>query len=358
LHFTRQDGLSSNIIFALALGPDETVWAATDEGVSRIQAMGAEVRVTTFSALHGLALPVRDIAVGPDGTPWLATDGGVFRIMPHGGLVQGVVHDPMGRPLAGVDITGLGTPFRAVTDENGHFVLANLPSGPLRLRVDGRQASVGRLTRVFRELVVPPGDHTIEPFTLVRLLSGISIDTAQGGSILFPEVPGAVLEVDTAAVQFPPGVAAEFSLTLIPPTALPFPLPEGFTVGAAVELQPDGTIFTVPAELTLPNQGGLPAGQAAILLRLDETTLTYVPVGRGRVSDDGTVITTTSGGLRHLSTVVFASVPAGPPHRLVIAAGAGQTGVVETVLPVPLPVMGRSRHRWQRPVSTVKQRRC
>ena len=34
---TRQDGLSSNIIFALAKGRDGSIWAATDDGVTRIR---------------------------------------------------------------------------------------------------------------------------------------------------------------------------------------------------------------------------------------------------------------------------------------------------------------------------------
>jgi ligand-binding sensor domain-containing protein len=81
LHLTRQEGLSSNIVFALAEGPDGSIWAATEEGVSRIRAVDNTVTITNFSALDGLALPVRDVAVDATGAVWLATDGGLFRIV-------------------------------------------------------------------------------------------------------------------------------------------------------------------------------------------------------------------------------------------------------------------------------------
>src|SRR5262249_32705131 len=82
LHLTRSDGLSSNLVFALAVGPDDTVWAATDEGVSRLREVEGKVTITNVSALDGLGLPVRAVAVDAAGTVWLATDGGLFQISP------------------------------------------------------------------------------------------------------------------------------------------------------------------------------------------------------------------------------------------------------------------------------------
>ena len=48
LHLTRQEGLGSNLILALAVGPDGAVWAATDEGVSRLRARGGDGRDQQF----------------------------------------------------------------------------------------------------------------------------------------------------------------------------------------------------------------------------------------------------------------------------------------------------------------------
>ena len=48
LHLTRQEGLGSNLILALAVGPDGAVWAATDEGVSRLRERDGAVEISNF----------------------------------------------------------------------------------------------------------------------------------------------------------------------------------------------------------------------------------------------------------------------------------------------------------------------
>jgi hypothetical protein len=77
------------------------------------------------------------------------------------------------------------------------------------------------------------------------------------------------------------------------------------------------------------------------LLVLDATTLSYAQVGQGRVSDDGTLITTTSGGLTRLAPVVFASTPITTQSTLVAVTGDNQQGVVGDLLPTPLLVQVR-----------------
>jgi len=253
--------------------------------------------------------------------------------------VQGRVVDSTTRPVVGADVTLRGTPFHAATDALGQFVLANLPSGPQILHADGRLAVGSRFTGAFRAITVPDaGTQTLEAMVLVPQAPAVPIDLLQGGHVTFPGVPDAAVDLPAQALQVPTGVAPGLSLTLLPVTALPFPVPDGFRIGAAAELGPASAILAVPATLSLPNQGELPAGQAVTLLRLDETTLTYVATGRGRVSDDSSVITTTGGGLLSLGTVVFARVSAGRNSQLRVAAGDGQTGVVGMPLLLPLTV--------------------
>ena len=89
LHLTRQEGLGSNLILALAVGPDGAVWAATDEGVSRIRARDGTVEISNFAGLEHVPGPVRKVAVDAAGTVWLATDAGLFRLQPGGGSGAG-----------------------------------------------------------------------------------------------------------------------------------------------------------------------------------------------------------------------------------------------------------------------------
>jgi len=105
LHLTRQDGLGSNLILALAVGPDGAVWAATDEGVSRIRERDGAVEISNFSGLENVPGPVRGVTVDAVGLVWLATDAGLFRLQPGGGSVAGgasrVTSGPRLIPVAG-----------------------------------------------------------------------------------------------------------------------------------------------------------------------------------------------------------------------------------------------------------------
>jgi hypothetical protein len=78
------------------------------------------VIITTFTALDGLALPVRAVAVDGTGSVLMATDGGSFGLSRRRGSA-GVVQNPGMRPVAGADVVIVGTPFRAVTDTEGVF---------------------------------------------------------------------------------------------------------------------------------------------------------------------------------------------------------------------------------------------
>ena len=63
------------------MGPDGSVWAATEEGVSRLREVGGTPTITNFTSLDGVPTPVHDVAVAGDGTVWLATDSGLYRLL-------------------------------------------------------------------------------------------------------------------------------------------------------------------------------------------------------------------------------------------------------------------------------------
>jgi hypothetical protein len=157
--------------------------------------------------------------------------------------------------------------------------------------------------------------------------------------VTFPVVPGAALEVPPGATTLPPGTAPALSLTALPLTALPQALSPGFTPVAAAAFDPEGLRFSRPVRLTLPLPTPLHPGQLGILLHFNAATQTYEQVGLGRVSADGIRMTTLSGGLRHLSTVVFATTGAQATRVfLVPVAGNNQRVQPGEVLPEPLVV--------------------
>jgi hypothetical protein len=163
---TKRDGLLGSYILALTVGPDGAIWAATEGGVSRITDFNGIRTIRTFGAVDGLALPVRDVTVDEANTVWLATDGGLFRIIPQGGKMDGVVRDPRRQPVAGVDVLVQGTPFRAVTDAEGHYTLL-LPPGPHRLQFTGRLATGGPFHAAFLDVVVRIGEQVLPTVELI-----------------------------------------------------------------------------------------------------------------------------------------------------------------------------------------------
>lgn len=81
--FTTEDGLASNEVSAVAVAPDGALWFGTPGGVSR---QGPDGRWQTFTTADGLADDwVSAIAVAPDGAVWFGTlEGGVSRLGPDG----------------------------------------------------------------------------------------------------------------------------------------------------------------------------------------------------------------------------------------------------------------------------------
>jgi parallel beta-helix repeat protein len=158
------------------------------------------------------------------------------------------------------------------------------------------------------------------------------------------------LDIPPQTAHFPEGAAAAIGLTLLPLPALPRPLPSGFTGIVAAEIDSPGLTFTTPARLTLPTVGQLSPGDLLVLLCLDEATGTYTPLGLGRVSGEGTVIESLSGGVRHACTVVYARTgPDGTKVFLLPVSGNQQQAEPGEELPEPLVV--RLEDQFGNPIS-------
>jgi sugar lactone lactonase YvrE len=188
---TRREGLGSNLILALAVGPDGSVWAATEEGLSRVQDTPGGLAVTAFSPLDGVPRPVWDVAVAPNGAVWLATEEGLVRLLGRGGGLRGVVVDAQGRPVAEAEVVVAGTAFRAVTDAQGQYVLEDLPPGPAQLVIDGSLAAGGPFTAAGQAVEVTLGERTLAPAVLAPRPPAAGLVKVSGDNQI--GVPGAEL---------------------------------------------------------------------------------------------------------------------------------------------------------------------
>lgn len=297
-----QEGVSSNLILALLAGTDDTMWAATDEGVSRIQEQDGAFSIKQFSRLDGLVLPVRDLAIDPQDRVWLATEGGLWRMLRAGGVIQGEVLDFAGNPVVGADVLIVGTPWRAVTDAAGRFRIANMPPGPHHLQVDGALAAGGPFGLTEQSVVVITGEQTLaQPLHLLRRGERQLVRDAgnpQSGFV------GATLSLAVALLDADGHGALNVPLTFT------------LSPGNNGSITPDQPVLT-DAE-----------GRAAIMLTLG-----------ARATVNQVTVTTPEEPASRLSLVL--SVTGLPEHssaRLLSVSGNNQSAQVQESLPLPLVV--------------------
>lgn len=217
---------------------------------------------------------------------------------------RGFVYTDKGEPLPGVRISVGRTSVVSTTDEGGAFVLDNLPPGRVDLFVDGRTSShLGQVwpSLHFEAFAVRGQDNALpHPVYLPPLLS--SQARVVGGNedviLTIPGIEGFQMKVKANSVTFPDG-SRTGTLVVSPVTAdkLPMAPPAG---GAAFGLpawtvQPAGTRFDPPIEVTLPNSRAYPPGDNLPVVQWDHDLGQFVPMGRATVSEDGALLVTDAG---------------------------------------------------------------
>jgi hypothetical protein len=225
----------------------------------------------------------------------------------------GQIFDDKSRPLAGIKVSLGRTAMVSTTDEQGQFELNNIPPGRIDLFIDGRTynpsfnparaqypslhfeayAVKGRVNQIAHPIYLPPLATSSDSAKVV----GGSTDVI----LTIPGLAGFQMKIKANSVTFPDG--SKTGLLIVSPVTadkLPMSPPAGgATFGVpAWTIQPAGTRFDPPIEVTLPNAGGYPAGDNLPIVQWDHDLGQYVAMGRATVSEDGAVlITDSSSGL-------------------------------------------------------------
>lgn len=162
-------------------------------------------RLTAFVLLGGLAYlgtPSTAAAQRTASLPSLPTGKPVARALHAAlgpaesltGVIDGIVRNDKGEPVAGVVVTAIGaTTVFAVTDDQGHYELANLPPGPYLLRAH----SSGYLA---------PRSRTIDVRASVRTASSFAIRRAEAAPTILAAGIGPVGNA-AQATEAPPAAA-------------------------------------------------------------------------------------------------------------------------------------------------------
>ena len=261
---------------------------------------GADLKPMTFD----------DFRVGPDGVPHTADDVFLNRI-------------------AHAKVYILGRESEAVyTDAQGRFTLTSVPTGDVKVAIDGRTATNAPAGAFWPEMVmavtIQPGiDNTImgsmgsaaeqaahatrgEVYlpridaavmtpvsdtapTVVRTTAAAAPDLtpAQAAAIQLVVQPGTALDADGHPVAHP-----TIGVSTVPPELVRDMLPAGLLQHSFdITIQAPGVaVFTTPVQITLPNVFDAAPGTKLNLLSFDHTTGMLVIDGTGTVSADGLTV--------------------------------------------------------------------
>jgi large repetitive protein len=221
---------------------------------------------------------------------------------------SGYVYDDKGQVLSGVKFSIGRTNLISTSDETGRYVLENVPPGRIDLFVDGRTvnptndpAKPQYPSLHFEAYAVKGRDNQLaHPIYLPPLL--VSEAKVVGGNedviLKIPGLEGFQMKVKANSVTFPDG-SRTGALVVSPVTAdrLPMAPPAGGGIFGvpAWTVQPSGTRFDPPIEVTLPNATSQPPGDNLPIVQWDHDLGQFVPMGRATVSEDGAVLITDSG---------------------------------------------------------------
>jgi len=188
------------------------------------------------------------------------------------------------------------------------FQVDNVPPGRGDLFVDGRAVNPTndpakpQWPSLHFEAYVVRGQKNELPHAIYLPALLTSEAKIVGGNedvtLTIPGLEGFAMKVKANSVTFPDGSRVG-TLVVSPVTAdkLPMAPPAGFAqFGApAWTIQPAGTRFDPPIEVTMPNSFGEQPGYNLAVVQWDHDLAQFVPMGRATVSGDGALIRTDPG---------------------------------------------------------------
>lgn len=214
--------------------------------------------------------------------------------------ISGIVLDNSNIPIPGVTMRVEGTTREVVTDDEGQFLIENVPVGPLHLIADGSTVTVGEFPVLSFEIDTVAGQNNTlgMPIYLLPLNTENTRWVGGGEDVVYEleNIPGFSLTVKANSVTFPDGSIDGFiSVTQVHADKVPMEPPNGLQPRFIITIQPPGAVFDPPAPITIPNVDGLPPGEITEMYSFDHDLGQFVSIGTGTVSENGMVIASDPG---------------------------------------------------------------
>lgn len=269
-------------------GAAQTGFTCRSSGTLRVQA--------DFPGLQGQALQFSHQALPPSSSNTTA-------------VLGTVISDTDLRPIQGIKVYVLSDPGNVVlTDSYGNFRIEPAPLGLQTVKIDAMNSSAANsllYADLAYEITVVKGqiNNLIMPVLLPELdiQSTLDVTAAQGGTLSLRANPGWQLYVQPGQAIFPNGTrTGKLWVTSVPIDKVPMPPADGKYASVFVAVEPPMVKFNPPAQVTFPNVDNIPAGTVIDIVSFDHNIGRFLPIGKGKVSDDGAVITSLPGsGLVH-----------------------------------------------------------
>ncbi|MFO1065365.1 MAG: LamG-like jellyroll fold domain-containing protein [Pirellulales bacterium] len=151
---------------------------------------------------------------------------------------------------------------------------------------------------------------------LIDTGNAMSIDPLRDTTVTTNAIPGASVFVASGTLMNQQGspFTGALSMTTVPTSLTPAAVPNNLNPSLVVTIQPGDMSFAVPAPLSLPNVDGMAPGTLMDLWSINPSTGAFDKVGVGKVSDDGKVVNTISGGIHNSSWHFFGPPSPNPPR--------------------------------------------
>ena len=209
---------------------------------------------------------------------------------------RGVVLDSGQTPIPGATVSIPGSIASGATNAGGQFVIEGVPVGTIHLRIDPttspRPETFPPLE--FETVTVAGNVNILGQPIILPFLDTVASKQVGGNAdvnLTMTGVAGFSLTVFANSVTFPDGSSTgQLIVSQVHLDKVPMPPPGGSVFMApAWTLQPAGVQFDPPIRVTIPNNGQ-PPGSVVDLFQFDHDLNEFISIGKGTVSEDGSLI--------------------------------------------------------------------
>jgi hypothetical protein len=221
---------------------------------------------------------------------------------------SGVVLDNGHTPIPGAVVRIDGTTVNDTTDDQGQFLLENVPVGFIHLLIDPSNSPrpetfpplafetvtvAGQTNILGQPILIPPLDT--EGSKIVGGNQDVTLQMKGVAGLELTVFANSVTCLPGAPDRSPDGKQCRVTISQVHLDKVPMPPPSGtIFMPPAWTIQPAGTKFDPPARISIPNDG-LPPGRVIDIFQFDHALNMFINVGKGIVSEDALVIVSDPG---------------------------------------------------------------